>query len=187
MIIYRTAGAWGAGKGSNLTAAEVDGNFYDLEERLEAVETYGASTDTITNVTQSGSTITFYTSSGGEFSVTVSVPRIATIQTVSGTTFEPTLSEADRYLRLTNAAGCTVNIPDNASVPFPTGTEIHLRQSTVAGTVYVTSDSGVTLNGIDGYELQTPAQGAVITCKKIGQDEWDVFGMLTDSASVVSA
>lgn len=29
-ITYRTAGAWGAGKGSNLTAAEADQNFYGL-------------------------------------------------------------------------------------------------------------------------------------------------------------
>lgn len=186
MIIYRTSGTWGAGKGSNLTAAEVDGNFYDLEERVETLETYGATAESITNVTSSGSTITFYTSSGAQYTVTVSVPRIATVQTVSGTTFEPTLAEADRYLRFTNAAGCTVNLPDNASAAFPTGTEIHLRQA-AAGTVYITSDSGVTVNGIDGYELQTAVQGSVVTCKKVGQDEWDVFGMLADSASVVSA
>lgn len=38
-IIYRTAGAWGAGKGANLTADEVDGNFNDLDTRLVEVET----------------------------------------------------------------------------------------------------------------------------------------------------
>lgn len=37
-VIYRTAGAWGAGKGSNLTPAEVDGNFYDHEGRIDALE-----------------------------------------------------------------------------------------------------------------------------------------------------
>jgi carbohydrate binding protein with CBM5/12 domain len=37
-IIYRTSGLWGAGKGANLVAAEVDGNFYDLETRLVAAE-----------------------------------------------------------------------------------------------------------------------------------------------------
>lgn len=187
MIIYRTAGLWGAGKGVNLTAAEVDANFYDLEERLEALETYGASSETITNITSSGSTLTIYTSAGNEYTVTVSVPRIATVQTVSGTNFEPTLAEADKYLRFTNAAGCVFNIPDNASVAFPTGTEIHLRQATAAGTVYIGSDSGVTVNGMQGYELQTAVNGAVVTCKKVGQDEWDVFGMLADSASVGSA
>jgi hypothetical protein len=37
-IIYRTAGPWGAGKGANLVAAEVDGNFYDINNRLTVTE-----------------------------------------------------------------------------------------------------------------------------------------------------
>jgi hypothetical protein len=37
-IIYRTAGPWGAGKGANLVAGEVDGNFYDLNARLMVTE-----------------------------------------------------------------------------------------------------------------------------------------------------
>jgi hypothetical protein len=37
-IIYRTAGPWGAGKGANLVAGEVDGNFHDLDGRVGAVE-----------------------------------------------------------------------------------------------------------------------------------------------------
>jgi hypothetical protein len=37
--IYRTAGAWGAGKGSDLTAAEVDENFFGHESRIANLET----------------------------------------------------------------------------------------------------------------------------------------------------
>jgi hypothetical protein len=37
-IIYRSAGPWGAGKGANLVAGEVDGNFYDLNTRLTVTE-----------------------------------------------------------------------------------------------------------------------------------------------------
>ena len=37
-LTYRTAGAWGAGKGSNLTAAEIDSNFYQLDQRITALE-----------------------------------------------------------------------------------------------------------------------------------------------------
>lgn len=33
-IVYRTDGAWGTGKGSNLEPAEVDGNFYDIDQRV---------------------------------------------------------------------------------------------------------------------------------------------------------
>ena len=37
-VIYRTDGAWGTGKGSNLAPAEVDGNFYDIDTRLTGIE-----------------------------------------------------------------------------------------------------------------------------------------------------
>ena len=37
-IVYRTSGPWGAGKGANLVAGEVDTNFYDLAQRMTTVE-----------------------------------------------------------------------------------------------------------------------------------------------------
>lgn len=37
-IIYRTSGPWGAGKGANLVAGEVDGNFYDVDQRIVDLE-----------------------------------------------------------------------------------------------------------------------------------------------------
>jgi hypothetical protein len=40
-IIYRSNGPWGAGKGSLLTAAEVDGNFFDLVGRIVDLEENG--------------------------------------------------------------------------------------------------------------------------------------------------
>lgn len=54
-ITYRTAGAWGAGKGSNLTAAEVDGNFYDLDQRLDALEAAIPAPNEIASFNLSGS------------------------------------------------------------------------------------------------------------------------------------
>jgi hypothetical protein len=38
-IIYRTSGAWGAGQGSDLTALQLDGNFFDHDGRIEYLET----------------------------------------------------------------------------------------------------------------------------------------------------
>lgn len=38
MILYRTAGAWGPGVGANLSAAQVDGNFYDVATRVQYME-----------------------------------------------------------------------------------------------------------------------------------------------------
>lgn len=54
---YRTAGAWGAGKGSDLTAAEVDNNFYDKETRITAVEAAGVGVG-IDSITVSGDQMT---------------------------------------------------------------------------------------------------------------------------------
>jgi hypothetical protein len=37
-IVYRTNGAWGTGKGSNLAPAEIDGNFYNIDSRVTYIE-----------------------------------------------------------------------------------------------------------------------------------------------------
>jgi len=55
-IIYRTTGAWGAGKGSNLTAAEVDANFYDIAERMLALEEDPPEANSIANIVVVGAT-----------------------------------------------------------------------------------------------------------------------------------
>lgn len=57
-VIYRTAGAWGAGKGANLTPAEVDGNFYDHEGRIATLEGTPPTPNNIANITVSGSQFT---------------------------------------------------------------------------------------------------------------------------------
>ena len=41
MIIYRTAGPWGPGAGGNLSAAQVDGNFFDVASRVQFLELHG--------------------------------------------------------------------------------------------------------------------------------------------------
>jgi carbohydrate binding protein with CBM5/12 domain len=38
-IVFRTSGAWGAGQGFNLTAVQVDTNFYNLKTAVEAIQT----------------------------------------------------------------------------------------------------------------------------------------------------
>ena len=50
------------------------------------------------------------------------------VYTRSATTYDPIFSDANSYNRCTNAAGCTVTIPDNADVPFELYTELHFRQ-----------------------------------------------------------
>lgn len=54
MPVYRTAGAWGPGKGSNLTPAEVDENFFELRDDLDNVIANPPSAVGIANVEASG-------------------------------------------------------------------------------------------------------------------------------------
>jgi hypothetical protein len=58
-ISYRTAGAWGPGLGRNLTAAEGDGNFYDLDSRVGDLETNPPTPNDIASATVSGTQLSF--------------------------------------------------------------------------------------------------------------------------------
>lgn len=66
-LTYRENGAWGTGKGSQLTNPEIDGNFYDLATRLIAVETNGVLPAEISNFTLVGTQLTIYLSNGQIF------------------------------------------------------------------------------------------------------------------------
>jgi hypothetical protein len=73
-MIYRTTGAWGAGKGSNLTAAEVDGNFYTLLLRIIDLEENPPSPISIADITMTGNQIVIHMTNGevhGPFNVPV--------------------------------------------------------------------------------------------------------------------
>lgn len=59
-IIYRTSGPWGAGKGANLVAGEIDGNFYDTDRRIAQIE------DTMPELANG---IAFFSVSGAAFYV----------------------------------------------------------------------------------------------------------------------
>lgn len=64
MIIYRTAGAWGPGAGANLTAPQVDGNFYDLSQRMQGLELNGIQPIQITSFSAVGNQLFIYMSDG---------------------------------------------------------------------------------------------------------------------------
>lgn len=63
-ITYRTAGTWGAGKGANLTAAEIDGNFHALDTRLKDVEDSPVQPVEIESIVSNGATLTITLSDG---------------------------------------------------------------------------------------------------------------------------
>jgi hypothetical protein len=96
------------------------------------------------------------------------------VVSVPGSTFDPLLSHVWAYCRCADV--CEVFIPTNADVPFPVGSEIHFRQ--LIGAVNFTPEVGVTLNVPTGFLAETAQVGAVATIKKVGTNEWDLFGFL---------
>ncbi|TIN76786.1 hypothetical protein [Mesorhizobium sp.] len=184
-VVYRTAGAWGAGQGYNLTALQVDGNFYDLDQRIQAIEDNPPEPVNISNITVTGTQMTIYLEDAtvfGPFTLPQAHFRPSVTATVSTTTYDPVLGDANGYKRCTNAAGCAVTVPSNAEVALPVDTEITFRQAG-AGAVTFDAPTDVTLNGLLGYLNQTAFEGATVTLKKVATDEWDLIGLLAEDVT----
>jgi hypothetical protein len=64
MLLYRTSGAWGAGTGANLTPAQVDGNFYDVSQRVQFLELHPSEPVLITSFSATGDQLYIHMSDG---------------------------------------------------------------------------------------------------------------------------
>jgi hypothetical protein len=100
-----------------------------------------------------------------------------TIFTVSGTTHAPALAQANGYMRCTNASGCAVTLPSNATVAFPIGSMLSYEQSGAAA-VTVAAAGGVTLRKPAAYNATTSEQYAVVQVLKVAANEWVLYGHL---------
>jgi len=78
-IVYVTTGAWGTGSGTPNAAAQVDGNFYDLDQRVVNLNTALADGKRIDSVTYTDISMTFHFTDGS--SQVIPLP-IATLQYV---------------------------------------------------------------------------------------------------------
>lgn len=96
-------------------------------------------------------------------------PQRLTINSQVGTTYTLQLADESKLIELSNAAGITLTIPTNASVPFAIGTQIKIVQTGV-GQVTITPAGGVTVTGTPG--LKTAAQWGVVDLIKRGTDTW---------------
>jgi hypothetical protein len=78
-----------------------------------------------------------------------------------------------------------VTIPDNATVPFPTGAVVEIANLTVED-VTIDGDNGVTVRSFDEDDLENGATGArtmagryaVAVVRKLDTDEWLLTGQL---------
>ena len=80
------------------------------------------------------------------------------------------LAEGD-YYRSTGASDVNATVPPNASVAYPVGTVITIRQAG-NGVVTLVAGSGVTLNG----DLKTAGQNKNISAVKLDANLWDIVG-----------
>ena len=78
-IVYVTTGAWGTGTGAPNSAAQVDGNFFDVDQRIVALDADLAEGKRIDTVTYNSSSMTFHFTDGS--SQIIPLP-VATLQYV---------------------------------------------------------------------------------------------------------
>jgi hypothetical protein len=100
----------------------------------------------------------------------------APIKTVSSNTYTLILTDNGKYIRMSNTGGVTITIPTNASVAFPTGTEIIVVHTGGNTSMTFANSAGVTLNSVGGSKVVN-YQFSPATLKKVGTNEFDLAGV----------
>jgi len=85
-----------------------------------------------------------------------------------------TLSDANAYIRHTNASASTVTVAPQSSVAWVANTEVYIRRA-AAGSLTLTPGSGVTLNAPSGGTLVLTS-GMSVGLKRVAENVWDVIG-----------
>lgn len=106
---------------------------------------------------------------------TLSDPKINILtNTYIGATNTLVLTDSGRLVLVSHTTATTINIPTNAVVAFPIGTQIVIVQSG-AGQVTI-GGAGVTINGTPGLKLRAQNSGASII--KTAENTWYALGDL---------
>lgn len=87
------------------------------------------------------------------------------------------LTDGNTWQKCTAAGAMTLTVPTNASVAFPTGTEIDVYQQG-AGQVSIAAAGGVTINSAFS-NLKIAAQYTGASLKKTATNTWELVGNLT--------
>lgn len=98
--------------------------------------------------------------------------------TVSGTSKTLALTDANTIQDCSNASTQTITIPANAAVAFAVGDWIHF-EAQGAGTVTITGDTGVTVNGSSGGSVSISDQYKAAYIRKLATDTWIAVGALS--------
>lgn len=98
------------------------------------------------------------------------------ISNESGTALTLDVNDTGKALVFSNSSAITVTIPTDSTFEFVVGQTFLLIQAGT-GTVSVTGDSGVTLNGLSVSDpVEISGQYGVATLIKVDTNDWIIFG-----------
>ncbi len=183
-LVYRTTGAWGAGQGYNLDAPQIDGNIYELAQRIAAVVADIPLPLNISNITVVGTQMRIYLEDAtvfGPFTLPQANFRPSIVGTLDAPTdgsYTVTNSDSNRYWRYDSGSDLTIDLPATALADM----EVTFRQ-VGAGTLLFPSSTDVTVNGYEGFLNQTAGPGSVVTCKFVEDGVWDLIGRLVEDVT----
>lgn len=101
---------------------------------------------------------------------------IVQINTYVTSSITLSLSDAEKYIRLTNSNAKTLIVPNNATTAFPIGTTIS-GISTTANQLTIQASSGVTINTPETLKLRAKAYVSFVLTK-VDTNIWDLAGDL---------
>lgn len=127
------------------------------------------------------------TGSDGKWRVVNHNTSLHTTLLQTGTTYTLGLGDLGRIVAVNNSSAVTVTVPTNASVKFPIGSVVYVRQIGT-GLLTLAASGGVTLHNSGG--LNAIQQYASMILNKVGADEWivtnDAYGISQKSGCVLT-
>ena len=103
-----------------------------------------------------------------------------TINTQTGTTYTPVLSDNASIVTLNNASAISVTIPTNASVAYTIGSQLNFAWITGVGQPTISAVTPGTTTIISTAATPTApklrVENSMATCVKIATDKWLVIG-----------
>jgi hypothetical protein len=100
-----------------------------------------------------------------------------TVTDIVAASYTLLLTDSDTYIRAVDGLGVAITIPAEAGVAFPLGCAIAFEQAG-SGALTIAGGAGVTLHCNAALTAVTNGQFAVAQIKKVGADEWTIFGNL---------
>lgn len=112
--------------------------------------------------------------------LTWTTARLVAVRTYTGTSDTFVLADAGGAVHGNNTSDIVQTIPANASVAFPVGTTLLVRQYGV-GVITIAPDSGVTLRNGGATAKTAGRYAGSISLHKVGTDEWYLDGTVAAS------